>query len=615
MSQLIPQELIDTVRQETNIVDVVENYVQLKKSGKNYLGLCPFHNEKTPSFTVAEDKQIFHCFGCGKGGNVFTFIQEMDGLSFPEAVNKLAQPLNVTLPNTTFSSTNPVPKNSAHESLIDMHEHAKKFFHHILVNTEAGKEALAYLDSRGIPLAMIEEFELGFSPDNRTILLKVMEKEYDERLFSESGLFVEREDGTFFDRFVNRIMFPIKDEQGKTIGFSGRKLPIATGDQHHDNQPKYLNSPETPIFNKRDVIYNYHLARPHIRKTNDVYLFEGFMDVMAAYMSGVKNGVATMGTSLTEQQIHKLERISQEITIVYDGDSAGVNATNRAIELLTSNTALGVQVVTLPNKLDPDDYRMTYGTTALENELLHHKQTIFQFKKFYLQQEFNLENESDVIAYLDLVLQELAKVPSVIEKDLALTQLADDFQLSKETLQVQLNEYIQSHKRHQFKQVVPKKVEQVIPQVQQVRTLTVVEKAEMLLIYRILREKATFSKMNAIENFSFVHDDYQELFQHIASFYELYGQVELADLINYLKEDNLRNLLITITMQNFSEQSNDREINDCLSIIEKAGIETKINALKTQQKEAKQVGNATREMEVTLEIIQLQKELSSWGII
>ena len=612
MPQLIPQELIDTVRQETNIVEVVENYVQLKKSGKNYLGLCPFHNEKTPSFTVAEDKQIFHCFGCGKGGNVFTFIQEVEGLSFPEAVGKLAEPLNVSLPTTSFSGVQQTPKNSMHQTLIEMHEHAKSFFHHILVNTEVGKDAMTYLEQRGISREYIDAFELGFAPDNRDILLKVMQKEFKDGLFDESGLFVERDDGTFMDRFFNRVMFPIKDAKGKTIGFSGRQMPTDQPDKDK-KQPKYLNSPETEIFNKREVIYNFHLARPHIRKTNEVYLFEGFMDVMASYMSGVKNAVATMGTSLTDQQIHRLERVCEDVTICYDGDSAGINATNRAIELLTKNTAIGVQVVSLPNKLDPDDYRMMYGTDALENELLHHKQTVFQFKRVYLMQDFNLANESDVLAYLELVLKELAMIPSVIEKDFALTQLSEEFNLSKETLQLQLNQLIQDNKQQAFKQIIPRRPETIVPKTQEFRNIDVVEKAERLLIFRALNEKTTFQKIISQPNFSFIHDAYQELFQHIASFYELYGRVELADFINYLKEDNLRNVLITITMQNFSEQSNDREISDCLQVIEKASIQSKINALKKQQQEVKQIGDSIKEMEVTLEIIQLQKELSNWG--
>ncbi len=611
LSQLIPQELIDTVRQETNIVEVVENYVQLKKSGKNYLGLCPFHNEKTPSFTVAEDKQIFHCFGCGKGGNVFTFIQEIEGLSFPESVEKLAVPLNVSLPTSVYSEQRSTEKNQTHQTLITMHEHAKKFFHHILVNTEAGKEAMAYLESRDIPKDVIEEFEIGFAPDNRQILLKVMEKEFDETFYGQSGLFVERDDGSYTDRFVNRIMFPIKDAQGKTIGFSGRMMPSEQA-QQDVKQPKYLNSPETEIFNKRDVIYNFHLARPHIRKSNDVFLFEGFMDVIASHMSGVKNAVATMGTSLTEQQINRLERVCQDVTIVYDGDAAGINATNRAVELLTDNTTLGVQVVMLPNRLDPDEYRKTYGLEALENELKHHQLTVFQFKKQFLSQEFNLDNESDVLTYLDLVLQELAKIPSVIEKDFALTQLSEEYHVSKDTLQIQLNSFIQSNKAHQFKKVIPKQPEVVIPKIQQVRKQTVVEKAERLLIYRILKEKAIFTQLVNKKDFSFVHDEYQELFQHIASFYELYGQIELADFINYLKEENLRQLLVTITMQDISQQSNETEISDCLHVIKKASIQSKIDDLMTRQQTAKQTGNAVEEMEVTLEIIQLQKKLSNW---
>ena len=201
----------------------------------------------------------------------------------------------------------------------------------------------------------------------------------------------------------------------------------------------------------------------------------------------------------------------------------------------------------------------------------------------------------------------------MIEKDFALTQLSEEFNLSKETLQLQLNQLIQDNKQQAFKQVIPRRPEVVIPKTQELRKIDVVEKAEMLLIFRILKEKATFQKINNQSDFSFVHDAYQELFQHITSFYELYGRVELADFINYLKEENLRNLLITITMQNFSEQSNEREINDCLQVIEKASIQSKIKALKKKQQEVKQIGDSIKEMEVTLEIIQLQKELSNWG--
>ena len=211
------------------------------------------------------------------------------------------------------------------------------------------------------------------------------------------------------------------------------------------------------------------------------------------------------------------------------------------------------------------------------------------------------------------MLNELSKIPSVIEKDLALTQLSEEFNLSKDALQIQLNELMQANKRKEFQQPIPKRPEIVIPQVREVKKVGIVEKAEMLLIFRVIREKATFQKLNNQEGFSFVHDNYQELFQHIASFYELYGQIELADFINYLKEDYLRNLLITITMQNFSEQSNEQEIKDCIEIIEKASIQFKIDTLKQQQQESKHLGDTTKEMEVTLEIIQLQKELSNWG--
>ncbi|MEG2255029.1 MAG: DNA primase, partial [Vagococcus sp.] len=245
MVQLIPQETIEMVRQQTNIVDIVGQYVQLKKSGKNYLGLCPFHNEKSPSFSVAEDKQIYHCFGCGKGGNVFSFIQEIEGLTFPESVEKVADlaSINVTI-NATHTPQTLSPKALEESQLIDIHEKIADLYHHILLNTQVGEQALAYLKERGLTEEVIKTFKIGFAPRDRRLLFKILEKDhYSEDILRKTGLLFQLDNGDWLDRFYQRIMFPITNFQGKVIGFSGRLLLDESFDA--TDQPKYLNSPET----------------------------------------------------------------------------------------------------------------------------------------------------------------------------------------------------------------------------------------------------------------------------------------------------------------------------------------------------------------------------------
>ena len=295
MAMMIPDEVVNRVRQETNIVDVVSQYVQLKKSGKNLFGFCPFHDEKTPSFSVAEEKQIFHCFSCGRGGNVFTFLMEVDGLSFPEAVFKTAELSHVKLDERlTTSNFGEQKTDSKKEKLIKAHVETAELFHHVLLNTKVGEEALQYLLDRGLTRELIETFNIGFAPAERTMLYQYLTgKEYDKTLLSETGLFVERDSGELLDRFYNRIMFPIRNQQGKTIAFSGRIFKVESTEGKA--APKYSNSTETYLFNKRNVLFNYDLARANIRREKEVILFEGFMDVIASWDAGVKNGVASIG--------------------------------------------------------------------------------------------------------------------------------------------------------------------------------------------------------------------------------------------------------------------------------------------------------------------------------
>ncbi|MGT9192210.1 DNA primase [Enterococcus faecalis] len=623
MAQRIPQEVIEEVRHRTNIVDIIGQYVQLKKSGKNYMGLCPFHEERSPSFSVAEDKQIFHCFGCGKGGTVFNFLQEIEGISFPESVKRVAdlEHLSVDFDWSEPREVADTPENQQRRSLLQLHSKAAELYHHILVNTKIGEPALNYLLERGLTQELIETFQIGFAPQKRDFLSQVFKNEQlDETLFEPSGLFVQRDNGTFLDRFYQRIMFPINDPQGNIIAFSGRLLK--TADFPGDEMPKYLNSPETTLFNKRETLFNFDKARKEIRKENTVLLFEGFMDVIAAWQSGVKSGVASMGTSLTNEQIRRLERVAKEVVICYDGDNAGVQATNRAIQLLQENSHFDLSIVSIPEKLDPDEYVRKYGAEAFQNLANHGRETVFSFKMNYHRLTRNMNNEKEQLDYVNELLRELTNVQSPLERDRYLNQIAQEFQFSVHSLEEQFNQLkqeqrsVQRQERQQFYQdeMMPPPMEEPVFEenhVQNKLPLTQVQKAERSLLFRLMNEQGVRQTVQQLPDFSFAHDEYQELYFLLESYATLHQSFDIADFINFLQDNQTKQLAIEIAYQNLSEESSEREVADLLHVIALSSIAEAIEQKKIQQQEAKRVGNQQLEAELTMEIIQLARQLKA----
>lgn len=623
MAQRIPQEVIEEVRHRTNIVDIIGQYVQLKKSGKNYMGLCPFHEERSPSFSVAEDKQIFHCFGCGKGGTVFNFLQEIEGISFPESVKRVTdlEHLSVDFDWSEPREVADTPENQQRRSLLQLHSKAAELYHHILVNTKIGEPALNYLLERGLTQELIETFQIGFAPQKRDFLSQVFKNEQlDEALFEPSGLFVQRDNGTFLDRFYQRIMFPINDPQGNVIAFSGRLLK--TADFPGDEMPKYLNSPETTLFNKRETLFNFDKARKEIRKENTVLLFEGFMDVIAAWQSGVKSGVASMGTSLTNEQIRRLERVAKEVVICYDGDNAGVQATNRAIQLLQENSHFDLSIVSIPEKLDPDEYVRKYGAEAFQNLANHGRETVFSFKMNYHRLTRNMNNEKEQLDYVNELLRELTNVQSPLERDRYLNQIAQEFQLSVHSLEEQFNQLkqeqrsVQRQERQQFYQdeMMPPPMEEPVFEenhVQNKLPLTQVQKAERSLLFRLMNEQGVRQTIQQLPDFSFAHDEYQELYFLLESYATLHQSFDIADFINFLQDNQTKQLAIEIAYQNLSEESSEREVADLLHVIALSSIAEAIEQKKIQQQEAKRVGNQQLEAELTMEIIQLARQLKA----
>jgi DNA primase len=345
----------DRVKQQADIVRVVGDYVQLKKAGQNFRGLCPFHSEKTPSFNVHPTRQIYHCFGCGKGGDVFSFVMEMEKCEFPDAIRIVAEKCGIALPRPKERSPEERKENQQRAALVEMHREAQTFFVKQIEGTLEGKAARAYLEDRGIDKAAMDRFGIGYAPSGGDILLRVLKQKYPDKLLVESGLVSRDQSGRIFDRFRRRITFPISNESGKIVAFGCRALG--------DDQPKYLNSPETPIYSKSNVLYHLDRAKEALRRSDFAVLVEGYMDAIAVARAGISNVVASCGTSLAEPQIKLLGRFTRRVIVNYDPDTAGQTATERSISLLLEHD-FEVRVLALPGKADPDKFIREQGAEA-----------------------------------------------------------------------------------------------------------------------------------------------------------------------------------------------------------------------------------------------------------
>ncbi len=351
----------DKVKTQSDIVRIIGEYVRLKKTGQNFTGLCPFHNEKSPSFSVHPTKQFFHCFGCGKGGDVFQFVMEMEKSTFPEAVRTVAEKSGIAIPRPRERSPEERTENQQRTALVNLHREAAAFFARQLLEGNEGKFALAYLEDRGLNREAIARFGLGFAPSGGDTALRFLKQKYPEKVLEASGLFNRDPSGRLYDKFRRRIMFPISNEGGKVIAFGGRAMG--------DDMPKYMNSPETPIYSKSNVLYHLDRAKEALRHSDFAVLVEGYMDAIAVARAGVGNVVASCGTSLAEPQIKLLSRFTQRVVVNFDPDAAGQAATERSVILLLEKE-FDVRVLALPGGADPDKFIKEQGIEAYKKLLL-----------------------------------------------------------------------------------------------------------------------------------------------------------------------------------------------------------------------------------------------------
>lgn len=415
----ISQKTIDLIKDTADIVDVVSEFVPLSQAGKNMKGLCPFHSEKTPSFFVSKERQMFNCFGCGKKGNAITFIEEYKHLSFVDALKYLADKYHIDLEVDTSSS-----RGQSHENLYRANQLAEQFFSLNLLNIESGKPALDYLLDRGLTFDVIETFDLGYAPTKGNALYTQLSGEFQPLELINAGLINRRNDGGYYDLFRSRIMFPIADESGRIVAFSGRIF------NDSDNPAKYVNTPFTEIFSKSQILYNLHRALPMIRSQNRVILMEGYMDVIKAHMAGLAETVCSMGTQLTIEQAELIKKYTDNVVLCYDGDRAGREATYKALKLL-EQVKLNVQIVALPDEQDPDEYISTHDD--FKDFFEGHKTDPFEFIYQMIVEDRDLSKPSDLESAKNRLFDFFGKTSGMI-REIYLKRFASDTHINYQTL-------------------------------------------------------------------------------------------------------------------------------------------------------------------------------------
>jgi len=398
----IPDEKIEEVRAAADIVDVANDYVQLKRSGSRFKGLCPFHNEDTPSFSIDPDKNLYYCFGCGNGGDVFKFVQEYHGVGFLESVRMLAERYGIPLPE---EEADPEAANER-EAILHALRFAARFFYRQLTQTDRGQPALAYLRDRGFTPSTIKQFGLGYAPDEWDALLTAAKDEQvDPEILEKAGLIIERNDGSgYYDRYRGRIIFPIFSHIGKVLAFAGRIL-----DESKD-QPKYINSPETEVYHKKEVLYGLHQAKRSIRQTDEVMLVEGYTDVISLSQAGVENVVASSGTALTDGQVQTLHRYAKRALLLYDADEAGGRATMRGMDRVLEQ-GMGAYAVELPEGDDPDDYVQVHGGDEFAEYVDDNRQDLPSFAYQRARRNGELETPEDRVEVQRQIIESVARIP------------------------------------------------------------------------------------------------------------------------------------------------------------------------------------------------------------
>lgn len=528
-------EIIEEVRQTNDIVDIISQYVHLKRSGRNFFGLCPFHNEKSPSFSVSPDKQIFHCFGCGVGGNVFTFLMKIEGINFIEAVQSLAERANIQLPTLENSA------DSAREELkakvYKVNEFTANFYHENLYKPSA-KEAQEYIKKRKMTNEILKSFQIGFSGKFDELYRALKVQGFNDSEILESGLVNRNENGTYIDRYRNRLMFPICDARGRVIAFGGRVLD--------DSKPKYINSPENIVYSKGRNLFGLNVAKKSQDIRKRILIVEGYMDVISLHQRGINNVVAPLGTALTQQQGWLLRKNSEQIVLSFDSDEAGLQAKLRALDIL-QNMGCDIRVLQMEGAKDPDEYIVKYGNARFQN-LIDKALSVIEFKVKILKKNLNLENTNDKIKFLNEIAKLISKVENNIEREIYIEKISKEYEISKEAIYAEVNKL--SYTGNKGEKIldkpkpvaIHKKIENEISQATKKRENTVLAILLMgdLNVFQIIKQNIGVNDFKSALNkqiAQILYEEFEKGNSNINAILDKMGEEEQSHITEILADD------------------------------------------------------------------------------
>lgn len=590
MGGYIPDELVEEVRVRSDIVEIISDRVLLKKSGANYKGLCPFHSEKTPSFTVSPAKQIFHCFGCNEGGNVYQFIMKIENISFPDSVLLLARRYGINIAEQKVKGVNSSQKNI----LYDVNVMAAEFFQRQLSDLPQGKTAREYLRKRGINDDIVGSFKIGYASSLWDGIHQFLKKKgISADIQNSAGLIKERENGGgYVDRFRERVIFPISDSEGRIVGFGGRVL------NDTDSRPKYLNSPETLVYKKGNILYGLNITKDSIRKSKDAFLVEGYFDLITAYQHGIKNIIATSGTALTEDHARLLRRYTETVTLVFDGDEAGRNASNRG-GIVLLNGGVKVKVIPLPPGNDPDSFiREKRGEGFLN--IARESKTFMEYIINKEVAESDLKSLDGRIGCINSVLPFLSIINSPVEKSIYLSLLAGRTGVSEKAIMDEMNKKecgMQNAEYGTKKSSTPNS---------ELRAPNSHNKAERILVQLMLLDNKNIEKIKKhISVDDFKDNDLSKISSVLFTLSESNDIITVSYIMDMLSEDRLKKLVSEMVFEDIEYQEVDKNISDCIRYIKKKRID--VNELVNRLKTAVSEGNHQQFKELQGQILKMKQ--------
>lgn len=569
----IPEKQIDEIRNASDIVDIISGFIQLKKRGKNFIGLCPFHQEKTPSFTVSEEKQIYHCFGCGAGGNVFKFLMDYKNISFVEAVEEIAEHVGIKI---QYDSA-PSEQQNELEVFYEINLLAARFFSDQLLKSENGESAREYLKNRGIKLQTQKIFGIGFAPFSRESFLNLAkENKIDLQKAKQLGLIDTNDKGEYYDKFRGRIIFPIFSPNGRVIAFGGRIFPGET------NAAKYLNSPESPVYSKRKSLYGLFHSKDEIRKLDRAILVEGYMDLISLYQAGVKNVVASSGTSLTDEQVQLLSRFTKNVLVLFDADSAGEKAALRSIEILLKQN-FEVKIISLPKGEDPDSFINKFGKEQFEEEISR-AQNFFEYQTSQYEKQGAFEDAASTTKAIREIVRILSLLNDELKRNLYIKAIAKKFGLREKLIESELNKFLSEQKSGtqvftQAKSNPDSQIEKLKLQ-NKFQNENPFEKELVRLLFSGNEQIVTHILDNvAIDNFT--NDDYKIVATIVENGFNE-GKISPAYLIEKIEDDDLKNLVLELSLSEYSISKNWDELSSN-GKIEKDTYEYAVETVKNYQ--------------------------------